>query len=135
LGICYEKPTFVHLNYYIMAEHNDLGKAGEALALTALLQKGYTLKEKNYRFSKAEIDLIMDDGKDLVFVEVKTRQTAEIGEPYLAVTRGKQRQLIKAAHHYIVSKDLDVNARFDVVSIVHNSYRTSIEHIEDAFTP
>lgn len=118
-----------------MAEHNDLGKAGEAFALTALLKKGYSLKEKNYRFSKAEIDLIMNDGADLVFVEVKTRQTAQIGEPYLAVTRNKQRQLIKAAHHYIVSRDLDVNARFDVVSIVHNSYRTVIEHIEDAFTP
>jgi putative endonuclease len=118
-----------------MAEHNDLGKAGEALALTALLQKGYTLKEKNYRFSKAEIDLIMDDGKDLVFVEVKTRQTAQIGEPFLAVTKSKQKHLIKAAHNYIISKDLDVNARFDVVSIVHNSYRTTIEHIEGAFTP
>ena len=118
-----------------MAEHNDLGKVGEALALTALLQKGYSLKEKNYRFSKAEIDLIMHDGTDLVFVEVKTRQTAQIGEPYLAVTRNKQRQLIKVAHQYIVSRDLDVNARFDVVSIVHNSYRTSIEHIEGAFTP
>lgn len=118
-----------------MAEHNDLGKAGEELALTALLQKGFTLKEKNYRYAKAEIDLIMQDGNDLVFIEVKTRQTAQIGEPYLAVTRSKQKQLIKAAHNYIVSKDLDVNARFDIVSIVHNSYRTQIEHIDDAFTP
>jgi putative endonuclease len=118
-----------------MAEHNDLGKAGEAFALTALLEKGFTFKEKNYRFSKAEIDLIMFQGNDLVFIEVKTRQTAEIGKPYLAVTRNKQRQIIKAAHQYIVSRDLDVNARFDVVSIVHNSYRTEIEHIIDAFTP
>jgi len=77
----------------------------------------------------------MDDGKDLVFVEVKTRQTAQIGEPFLAVTKSKQKHLIKAAHNYIISKDLDVNARFDVVSIVHNSYRTTIEHIEGAFTP
>jgi putative endonuclease len=118
-----------------MAEHNELGKVGEDLALSALLKKGFTLKERNYRFLKAEIDLVMHHGNDLVFVEVKTRQTAEIGEPYMAVTRSKQRQLIKAAHHYIVSKDLDVNARFDIVSIVHNSYRTVIEHIEDAFYP
>jgi putative endonuclease len=118
-----------------MAEHNDLGKTGEALALSLLLKKGFILKEKNYRFAKAEIDLIMFDQQDLVFIEVKTRQTAQIGEPFLAVTRSKQRQLIKAAHHYIVTRDLDVNARFDVVSIVHNSYRTRIEHIENAFTP
>ena len=118
-----------------MAEHNDLGKAGEELALAALLKKGFILKEKNYRFIKAEIDLIMSQGDDLVFIEVKTRQTAEIGEPFLAVTRSKQKQIIKAAHHYIVSRDLDVNARFDVVSIVHNSFRTNIEHIESAFLP
>jgi putative endonuclease len=118
-----------------MAEHNDLGKVGEDLALNALLKKGFTLKERNYRFLKSEIDLVMTHGNDLVFVEVKTRQTAEIGEPYRSVTRAKQRQIIKAAHYYIVSKDLDVNARFDIVSIVHNSYRTVIEHIEDAFYP
>jgi len=118
-----------------MAEHNDLGKTGEDLALAELLKKGFQLKERNYSFNKAEIDLVMTHGSDLVFVEVKTRQTAEIGEPYLAVTKSKQRQLIKAAHHYIVSKDLDVNARFDIVSIVHNSYRTVIEHIEEAFYP
>jgi len=118
-----------------MAEHNELGKTGEDLALNELLKKGLKLKERNYSFNKAEVDLIMIDRKDLVFVEVKTRQTAEIGEPFMAVTKAKQRQLIKAAHHYIVSKDLDVNARFDIVSIVHNSYRTTIEHIPDAFYP
>lgn len=125
----------LNLNYYIMAEHNDLGKVGEDLALNALLKKGFILKERNYRFAKAEIDLVMHHGDNLVFVEVKTRQTAEIGEPYLAVTRSKQRQIIKAANQYIVSKDLDIDARFDIVSIVHNSYRTVIEHIEDAFYP
>jgi putative endonuclease len=118
-----------------MAEHNDLGQLGEELALNYLLKKGFSLKEKNYRFLKAEIDLIMHDGNDLVFIEVKTRQTVEIGEPYLAVTRSKQRQIIKAAHQYIVSRDLDVNARFDIVSIVHNSYRTVIQHIDYAFYP
>ncbi len=118
-----------------MAQHNDLGKQGEQLALDALLFKGFILKEKNYTFAKAEVDLIMEHNGDLVFVEVKTRQTAQIGEPYLAVTRSKQKLIIKAAHHYIVSKDLDVNARFDVVSIVINSFRTDIKHIEGAFTP
>lgn len=118
-----------------MAEHNDLGQLGEDLALNYLLKKGFTLQEKNYKFVKAEIDLVMYDGNFLVFVEVKTRQTAEIGEPYLAVTKSKQKQIIKAAHQYIVSRDLDVHARFDVVSIVHNSYRTVIQHIDDAFYP
>jgi len=116
-----------------MAEHNELGKLGEELALKELLKKGYKLKDKNYRFMKGEIDLIMIDGDKLVFVEVKTRQTAEIGEPYLSVTRKKQRQIIQTAHRYIIQKDLDMDARFDIVSIVHNSYRTKIEHIDSAF--
>lgn len=116
-----------------MAEHNELGTLGEELALKELLKKGYKLKDKNYRFMKGEIDLIMIDGDKLVFVEVKTRQTAEIGEPYLSVTRKKQRQIIQTAHRYIIQKDLDMDARFDIVSIVHNSYRTKIEHIDNAF--
>ena len=116
-----------------MAEHNELGVLGEELALKELQQKGYTLKERNYRFKKGEIDLIMIDGSKLVFVEVKTRQTAEIGEPYLSVTKRKQKQIIQTAHQYIISKDIEMDVRFDIVSIVHNSYRTKIEHIEDAF--
>jgi putative endonuclease len=118
-----------------MAEHNELGRKGEDMALDALLKKGYSLKERNYSFRKAEIDLIMTTPKRIVFVEVKTRQTAEIGEPYLAVTKSKQRQLILAAHNYLVSRDIDMDAQFDIVSIVHNQYRTKIEHIEEAFYP
>jgi putative endonuclease len=118
-----------------MAEHNDLGKTGEDLALQELIAKGYQLIERNYRFGKGEIDLVMKDKNKLVFVEVKTRQTAEIGEPYLAVNIRKQRQIIQIANHYVVSKNIDSDIRFDIVSIIHNSYRTKIEHIDEAFYP
>jgi putative endonuclease len=67
-------------------------------------------------------------------VEVKTRQTAEIGEPWMAVTKKKQQQLIKCANAYIQSRDLLQDVRFDIISIVHNQYRTELEHIEDAFS-
>jgi putative endonuclease len=69
----------------------------------------------------------------LKVVEVKTRQTAEIGEPWRAVTRAKQRQIIKAANYYIQLYSIDLETQFDIISIVHNSFRTDIEHIEDAF--
>lgn len=118
-----------------MATHNELGQLGENLALKHLLEKGYQLLSRNFRFKHLEVDLIMQDGNKLVFVEVKTRQTAEIGEPYLAVTRTKQKQIIKVANHYIIENDLHNESRFDIVSIVHNSYRTVIEHIDNAFTP
>lgn len=118
-----------------MADHNDLGKLGEDLALKTLLTKGYKLKTRNYRFGKGEIDLIMEDTDTLVFIEVKTRQTSEIGEPFQAVTKRKQKLLIKTAEHYILSTESDLNARFDIVSIVHNQYRTEISHIDNAFYP
>ncbi|MFN5846530.1 MAG: YraN family protein [Flavobacteriia bacterium] len=113
----------------------ELGTLGEALAERYLLKKGYTILDKNIRFKKWEIDLVALDGEKLVIVEVKTRQTAEIGEPWRAVTRNKQRQIIKVADYYIQSGNIDRETRFDIISIVHNSYRTDIEHILNAFYP
>lgn len=112
----------------------ELGIFGEQLAHRYLQKKAYQIIANNYHFGKLEADLIcLADGK-LVVVEVKTRQTAEIGEPWRAVTRSKQRQIIKVANQYIIEHDIHLETRFDIVSIVHNSFRTDIEHIEDAFT-
>ena len=113
----------------------ELGVLGETLAERHLLKNGYTILDKNIRFKKWEVDIVAMDGEKLVIVEVKTRQTAEIGEPWRAVTRSKQRQIIKVADHYIQTRNIDRETRFDVISIVHNSYRTHLEHIEDAFYP
>lgn len=112
----------------------ELGIYGEALAQDFLKQKEYTIIKCNYRFLKAEIDIICEKNDKLIVVEVKTRQTAEIGEPWRAVTRSKQKQIIKAANFYIQNHDVDLETQFDIISIVHNSFRTDIEHIEDAFT-
>lgn len=113
----------------------ELGILGEQLAFTFLQQKNYHILTKNYRFGKLEADLICIADNKLVVVEVKTRQTAEIGEPWRAVTRSKQKQIIKVANHYIVENNIDLETRFDIISIVHNGYRTDIEHLEDAFYP
>ncbi len=115
-------------------EHNELGIYGERMAENFLMAKGYSIEKRNYRFRHLELDLICMDQNQLVIVEVKTRQTAEIGAPYKAVTRTKQKQIIKASHQFITENNLNIDTRFDVVSIVHNSYRTEIEHIENAFT-
>lgn len=113
----------------------ELGQFGENLAERHLATKGYKIVARNYRFGKLEIDLVSEYDNKLVIVEVKTRNTAEIGEPWRAVTKAKQRQIIKVANHYISSRNIELETRFDVVSIVHNSYRTAIEHLEDAFYP
>jgi putative endonuclease len=116
-----------------MTDH-ELGIFGEQLAQKHLLKQGYSILQTNYRYLKNEIDIVADSGEKIVVVEVKTRQTAEIGEPWKAVTRKKQRQIIQCANFFIQSRDISKEVRFDIISIVHNSFRTDLQHIEDAFT-
>ena len=118
-----------------MAEHIDFGKLGEELAVDYLVGKGYEILERNWRNIHKEIDIIAKDGKFLVVVEVKTRQTDEYGNPDIAVTKKKQRMLIAAANAYIFKNRLDVETRFDIISIVFKEGEPVIEHIEDAFLP
>ena len=118
-----------------MAIHNELGKLGEDLAVQYLTDKGYEILERNWRNIHKEIDIIAKEGDDLVIVEVKARQTDEYGEPDIAVTKRKQRMLIAAANAYITRKGLDVETRFDIISIVFKDGEPVIEHIEDAFLP
>lgn len=116
-----------------MAEHNDLGKKGEKLAVDFLVKNGYTILEKNFRYQKAEVDIIVQKGNLVAAVEVKTRSTPEFGNPQDFVKPKQIQQLVKAMDHYISEKDLDVEMRFDIVAIIQNKAGTRIEHLEDAF--
>ncbi|WP_378185861.1 YraN family protein [Aquimarina sp. W85] len=116
-----------------MAEHNALGAEGEKLAVDFLKKKEYIIKETNYRYQKAEIDIIAQIKNTLVVVEVKTRSTPEFGNPQEFVKPKQIQLLVKAIDHYINTKDLDMEVRFDIVSIIKNKAGTSIEHLEDAF--
>lgn len=116
-----------------MTQH-ELGLLGEQIAQRHLIKEGYTIRTTNYHFNRNEVDIVAETNDRIVVVEVKTRQTAEIGEPWMAVTRRKQRQIITVADHYVRSRDIAKEVRFDIISIVHNNYRTKLEHIVDAFT-
>lgn len=118
-----------------MAEHNKLGNEGEALAVAELKKKGYTIMAENWRSGKNELDIVARIGNTMVFVEVKTRSTAFFGEPSLAVSRAKQKRTIAAANDYLMKKKIDLEARFDIISIVSSPSKTQIDHIEDAFYP
>jgi putative endonuclease len=118
-----------------MAEHNDLGKKGEEIAAGYLEKKGYQILEKNWRQWKNEIDVIAMDGKYLVIIEVKTRQSNYFGEPETAVTRDKQRALIRAANAYVRYKNINSEVRFDILSIIVSKSSEHIHHIVDAFYP
>jgi putative endonuclease len=116
-----------------MAEHNELGKFGEELAVEFLQKNGYDILETNWTFQKAEIDIIAQKDNILTVVEVKTRSSIEFGLPQDFVKPTKIQLLVKAVNEYIVSNDLDVEVRFDIIAINKEGNTYNIEHIEDAF--
>ncbi len=116
-----------------MAEHNDLGKQGEELAVDFLQQNGYEILETNWTFQKAEIDIIAQKGTILAVVEVKTRSSLEFGLPQDFVKPKKIQLLVKAVNEYVVSNDLDVEVRFDIIAVHKDAKNFNIEHIEEAF--
>ncbi|WP_282779650.1 YraN family protein [Phaeodactylibacter xiamenensis] len=119
-----------------MARHNDIGHAGESIAKRYLEERGYRILETNWRYRRAEVDLIAMDGKTLVFVEVKTRNTTAFGEIEDFVTRKKEDLLIAAAHAYMEHIDHDWEIRFDIIAILYLDEQSySVKHIEDAFFP
>lgn len=116
-----------------MAEHNELGKTGEEKAVEFLQKNGYAILQRNYVFQKAEIDIIAQKGDILAVVEVKTRSSLEFGLPQDFVKPKKIQLLVKAINEYIIENDLDVDARFDIISVYKNGSVYEIEHLEDAF--
>ncbi|MFK8102772.1 MAG: YraN family protein [Saprospiraceae bacterium] len=120
-----------------MAKHLLLGRKGEQMALDFLLAKGYQLLERNWRFSRAEVDLILKDGEILVFVEVKTRSYDFYGQPEESITPKKEGLIADAAAVYMESIGHEWEIRFDIISIILNEQKNKsvLEHYEDAFFP
>lgn len=118
-----------------MANHNELGKRGEQLAVAFLLKLGYEIMKTNWQEMKFEIDVIAKEKDEVVFVEVKTRSTDVFGVPEEAVTLKKQKHLIEGADFYIQEKEIDLECRFDVISIILNSNQEEVKHIKNAFYP
>lgn len=116
-----------------MAAHNDLGNRGESEAAAFLKTKGYTILEQNWRFLKAEIDIIALIDNWLCIVEVKTRSSTAFGNPETFVSYKKQQLLIEAAHAYVIQRDLDLEVRFDVISIIIKQDNVFLEHFIGAF--
>ncbi|OAD91070.1 hypothetical protein A7A78_04440 [Aequorivita soesokkakensis] len=117
-----------------MASHNELGKLGEEIAAQYLLKSGYKILRRNFYFDKAEIDIIAQKEEDtVVIVEVKTRNNSYFGDPQDFVTKNKIKLLVKAANEYIVSNDLNVEVRFDIIAVLKNQKEEKLEHFENAF--
>ena len=112
-----------------------LGAIGEELACRYLSLRGYKVLLKNYECALGEIDIIAKERGALVFIEVKTRSSLEMGSPAEAVTFHKRHQIVKTAQYYLKRYGIkDVACRFDVVSILLEPDREpAIELIQDAF--
>ena len=117
-----------------MAFHNQVGKEGEKIALKFLQNKGYIILHKNWRISYLEVDIIAEDKGEIVFVEVKTRSLNKYGDPEEAVEKKKEKDLVRLANAYLENIELEVPARFDIISIIINHKNSNITHFEDAFS-
>ncbi len=116
-----------------MLQTNELGKAGEDMAAEYLKKKGYRILERNWRFGRNEIDIVARDGNIVVIAEVKTRSSSFFAEPETAVTRDKQRILVRSANAYVRYNRINLEVRFDVIAILFSPGGEQINHIEDAF--
>lgn len=117
----------------VMKDHIELGKAGEALAVAHLEEKGYRILERNWRLGREEIDIIARDGNFIVIVEVKTRTSNVFAEPETSVTRSKQRILVRTANAYVNYRRQYGEVRFDIITILIRPEGETINHIVDAF--
>jgi putative endonuclease len=117
-----------------MAKHNELGQLGEEFAKKHLLQRGYSILEQNWRWGKGELDIIAKQNDILVFLEIKTRTTAQFGYPEESVSQKKQNLMYELAVEYMHQILHETEFRFDVIAITMQP-QMEIKHFEDAFFP
>lgn len=116
-----------------MSVQQRLGQDGEDFAASHLVENGYEILERNYRFGKAEIDIIARKGGVLAVVEVKTRSSLAFGKPEDFLKPAQIKNLVKVVNHYVQGLDEDLEVRFDIVALHKKGTQYSLQHFEDAF--
>lgn len=117
-----------------MAEHNEFGKLAEELAVNFLIEKNYKILVRNFRYLKAEIDIIAEFENQIIVVEVKARKTDIFLEPHEAVNKKKIRLIVFAADQFMNVNERKENVRFDIISVLPDERgKLVITHIENAF--
>ena len=118
-------------------KRQKFGKAGEEAAVAFLKKKGYRIVQKNFKTAVGEIDIIAENDKAVIFIEVKTRFGGQFGHPSLAVSPHKQKKLVQTEESFLVRyKIKDRDMRFDVLSVTGSPDAPdswNIEPIENAF--
>lgn len=116
-----------------MTDNIKRGAEGEDMAATYLEQKGFVVLERNYRYKRSEIDLIVRRGNWLIFVEVKTRTSDAYGLPEEFVDYKKKKKIFEGADYYMFYINWSGNVRYDIIAISMASGQPRIHHLEDAF--
>ncbi|OJX29027.1 MAG: hypothetical protein BGO86_03765 [Chryseobacterium sp. 36-9] len=117
-----------------MADHNDFGKIAEDLAVDFLIKNQYKILARNFRYLKAEVDIIAEFENQIIIAEVKARNTNIFLEPQEAVNKKKIKLLVSATNYFIEENNINKEVRFDIISVLPNQQKTlEIHHIIDAF--
>ena len=111
----------------------QMGRKAEELAIRYLTKQGFVIIARNYRYQRAEIDLIAQKNRLLVFVEVKARSSDQFGEPETFVTPKQQALIHTAAEHYILAQNWSHAIRFDIIALIERNNQLQLAHFEDAF--
>ncbi len=118
-----------------MVSQREIGEIAEGIAKNYLSKLGYTILDRNWYYGHLELDIIARDNNELVIVEVKSRNGIRYEHPSEAVTNAKIKRIVEAADAYILEKDIDLETRFDIVTIIFFDQRYELEHFKDAFYP
>lgn len=117
-----------------MAEHNEFGKKAEELAAEFLVKKGHKILVRNFRWQKAEIDIISEFENKIIITEVKARATDAFLEPHEAVNKKKIRLIVSAADEFMSARKDSREVRFDIIAVLPDRVgNLQITHIENAF--
>ncbi|XWN34687.1 MAG: YraN family protein [Roseivirga sp.] len=116
-----------------MSPSQRLGQVAEDVAVRHLQQQEFIILVRNYRYKRAEIDIIAQKDKLLLFVEVKARSSDQFGHPETFMTPQQQALVHAAAEHYIVEQDWNHAIRFDIIAVRKSNGQLQLAHFEDAF--
>ncbi|MCW5517796.1 YraN family protein [Muriicola sp. Z0-33] len=116
-----------------MSIQNEHGRAGEQMAVDYLKSKGYTILHRNYRYLKAEIDIVASKDDILAIIEVKYRSSTSLGSIAETVTKKKIKLLVMATDQLVREQNINLDVRFDIITIFKTRDIERIEHLKDAF--
>lgn len=117
-----------------MAEHNDFGNLAEDLAVEYLEKKNYRIIGRNFRYQKAEIDIVAEFDDLIVVTEVKARSYNTLIEPQEAVTKKKIKSIVMCTDFFMQDRTIDKEVRFDIITVLPDEKGVmQLTHIEDAF--